>query len=88
MSKSILVIDTPEHCSDCPLLNEADECMVQDKDANLNAGDSWDKLIKGCPLNPLSEEKKEEYWRSKLSLAWIRGWNTCISKIKGGNADG
>lgn len=24
MSKSILVIDTPEHCSDCPLLNEAD----------------------------------------------------------------
>lgn len=23
MSKSILVIDTPEHCSDCPLLNEA-----------------------------------------------------------------
>jgi len=51
MSKSILVIDTP-------LLNEADECMVQDKDANLNAGDSWDKLIKGCPLNPLPEEKK------------------------------
>jgi hypothetical protein len=48
MSKSILVIDTPEHCRDCPLLNEADECMVQDKDANLNAGDSWDKLIKGA----------------------------------------
>ncbi len=57
MSKSILVIDTPEHCRDCPLLNEADECMVQDKDANLNAGDSWDKLIKGCPLNPLPEKR-------------------------------
>lgn len=31
--------------------------MVQDKDANLNAGDSWDKLIKGCPLNPLPEKR-------------------------------
>jgi hypothetical protein len=40
-----------------------------------------------CPLKPLPEEKEEEYWRSKLSLAWIRGWNTCISKITGGNAD-
>lgn len=41
-----------------------------------------------CPLKPLPEEKEEEYWRSKLSLAWIRGWNTCISKITGGEVDG
>ena len=37
-----------------------------------------------CPLKPLPEEKEEEYWRSRFSLAWIRGWNTCISKIIGG----
>lgn len=57
MSKSVLVIDTPTNCYD-------------------------------CPLKPLPEEKEEEYWRSKLSLAWIRGWNTCISKIIGGEVDG
>ncbi|MCJ7861192.1 MULTISPECIES: hypothetical protein [unclassified Blautia] len=56
MSKSVLVIDTPTNCYD-------------------------------CPLKPLPEEKEEEYWRSKLSLAWIRGWNTCISKIIGGEVD-
>ena len=83
MSKSVLVIDTPDKCIHCPLLNGADECIVQDDDANAKAGDSWDELMKGCPLKPLPKEKEEEDWRSKLSLAWIRGWNTCISKITG-----
>ena len=61
MSKSVLVIDTPEKCIRCPLLNDADECTVQDANANFNAGYSWDELMKGCPLKPLPEEKEEEY---------------------------
>jgi len=87
MSKSVLVIDTPESCAQCPLLNGSDECVMQDESANFNA-DSFDDLMHGCPLKPLPKEKEEKYWRSKLSLAWIRGWNTCISKITGGEADG
>lgn len=83
MSKSVLVIDTPESCAQCPLLNGSDECVMQDASANFNA-DSFDDLMHGCPLKSLPEEKGEEDWRSKLSLAWIRGWNTCISKITGG----
>ena len=86
MSKSVLVIDTPEHCIHCPLLNGEDECMVQDKDANLNAGDSWDKLIKGCPLKPLPEKITRvavtDHWNSIKA-----GWNNCIDAITGGNAD-
>nr|DAE76206.1 MAG TPA: hypothetical protein [Caudoviricetes sp.]DAO51084.1 MAG TPA: hypothetical protein [Caudoviricetes sp.] len=93
MSKSVLVIDTPEHgciscligrnhsniletCIYCPIVGKC----VLDKEAETIP--DW------CPLKPLPEEKEEEYWRSRFSLAWIRGWNTCISKIKGGNADG
>lgn len=87
MSKSVLVIDTPESCAQCPLLNGSDECVMQDASANFNA-DSFDDLMHGCPLKSLPEEKEEEDWRSKLSLAWIRGWNTCISKITGGEVDG
>lgn len=92
MSKSVLVIDTPENCYDCPIgqdcsniLEEslfclgAGKCVIDKEAATIP---NW------CPLKPLPEEKEEEHWRSKLSLAWIRGWNTCISKIKGGNADG
>ena len=52
MSKSVLVIDTPEKCIRCPLLNGADECTAQDDDANFKAGDSSDELMKGCPLKP------------------------------------
>nr|DAH31621.1 MAG TPA: hypothetical protein [Caudoviricetes sp.] len=54
-------------------------CRVNIRDiTDLSIRPDW------CPLKPLPEEKEEEYWRSKLSLAWIRGWNTCISKITGG----
>lgn len=90
MSKSVLVIDTPEHCIHCPLLNGEDECMVQDKDANLNAGDSWDKLIKGCPLKPLPEKKEYivpiDNVESQKDIIAV-GWNACINEITGGNAD-
>lgn len=81
-NKSILVIDTPETCLDCPLLNGADECIVQDDDANFNAGDSWDELIKGCPLKELPERQKynKEYFNGN-----VKGWNDCLRTILGEN---
>lgn len=83
MSKSVLVIDTPENCGKCKFISEF-WCRAM----NGRRVPNNDVIPDWCPLKPLPEEKEEEYWRSKLSLAWIRGWNTCISKIKGGNADG
>ena len=44
MSKSVLLIDTPEDCIQCPLLTGSDECMMQDDDANFDAG-TLDELI-------------------------------------------
>lgn len=83
MSKSVLVTDTPENCGKCKFISEF-WCRAM----NGRRVPNNDVIPDWCPLKPLPEEKEEEYWRSKLSLAWIRGWNTCISKIKGGNADG
>lgn len=84
MSKSVLVIETPEKCDLCMYIGTFHSFC------KINCRDIKDTSVKPdwCPLKPLPEEKEEEYWRSKLSLAWIRGWNTCISKIKGGNANG
>lgn len=99
MRKSVLVMNTPENCLDCRFCYELDEgveacCSISDDDEDTSLMKKIDceyGYCQGkpdwCPLKPLPEEKEEEYWRSKLSLAWIRGWNTCISKIKGGNAD-
>lgn len=99
MRKSVLVMNTSENCLDCRFCYELDEgaeacCSISDDDKDVSLMKKIDceyGYCQGkpdwCPLKPLPEEKEEEYWRSKLSLAWIRGWNTCISKITGGNAD-
>lgn len=94
MSKSVLVIDTPENCIHCPLLNSEDECTVQDDDTNFNAGYSWDELMKGCPLKPLPEKMKVtgiyngEYFKAGGKLPSYKiGWNDCIDEITGGSSD-
>lgn len=57
MSKSVLVIDTPEKCIHCPLLNGADECTVQDDAANFKAGNSWDELMKRMSIEAVAGEE-------------------------------
>lgn len=68
-------------------IHSADECTVQDDDANFNAGDSWDELMKGCPLKPLPEKMtgvaQTDHWNSIKA-----GWNACIDEITGrGDSD-
>ena len=90
MSKSVLVIDTPKKCMHCPLLNDADECTVQDDAANFKAGNSWDELMKGCPLKPLPEKKEyvdpTSSEKAKKNIIAV-GWNTCINMIVKGDSD-
>lgn len=92
MSKSVLVLDTPENCISCSISRDCSNILetctfcpitgkcVLDKEAETIPG--W------CPLKPLPKKKEKRDWRSKLSLEWVRGWNTCINKITGGGADG
>lgn len=86
MSKSVLVIDTPESCAQCPLLNGSDECVMQDASANFNA-DSFDDLMHGCPLKPLPERKEYivpiDNIESQKDIIAV-GWNACINTITGG----
>lgn len=79
MSKSVLVIETPKKCMHCPLLDGTDECTVQDDDANFKAGDSWDELMKGCPLRELPDKKN---WKETFN-GYVKGWNDCLKEITG-----
>lgn len=94
MSKSVLIMSTPKGCFACPF-HMADFnfnlCLATRNDSirtiSKVSHEGFKKLAgrpDWCPLKPLPEEKEEEYWRSKFSLARIRGWNDCISKITGG----
>lgn len=85
MDKSVLVMNTPDKCIHCPLLNGNDECIVQDDDAN--ASDSWDELMKGCPLMDLPEKDNGDYPANTFDAGFVEGWNQCIDEITGGNYD-
>ena len=58
-----------------------DECIVQDDDANFNASDSWDDLMKGCPLRELPSKKN---W-GEIFNGNVKGWNDCLREITGEN---
>lgn len=83
MSKSVLVIDTPEDCIQCPLLTGSDECMVQDDDTNFNA-DTLDDLRQRCPLRDLPEKNTKSYFPDEFGDGYATDWNACIDEITGG----
>ena len=83
MSKSVLVIDTPEDCMHCLLLTGSDECMVQDEATNFDAG-TLDELIQTCPLAMLPEKDDGSYPVNTFDAGYVEGWNTCIDEITGG----
>lgn len=88
MSKSILVIDTPESCDYCPAgrifgMAGQVECMVgKDIRVNNNGGTIPD----WCPLQDLPKKKDMEPGKTIIRAAQHEGWNMCIDEIlKGAN---
>lgn len=94
MSKSVLVMDTPESCRSCYLrgftLNlqycKAKLGIVAIKDTSVKP--DW------CPLKPLPEKMKVtgiyngEYFKAGgKPPSYKIGWNKCIDEITGGEAD-
>lgn len=92
MSKSILVIDTPESCRSCYLRGftlALQYCKVESehiKDTSVKP--DW------CPLKPLPDKMKltgvygREYFQSNGKMPSYKiGWNDCIDAITGGNSD-
>lgn len=85
MSKSALVIDTPESCCSCYLCGftlNLQYCRGKKKDIkDTSVKPDW------CPLKPLPEKK--EYINSNSNIEATKniaaaGWNACIDEITGG----
>lgn len=99
MSKSVLVIDTPENCYDCPFgtaycgeLEYAGYCELADcldYDVILMTEEHFDFESKSrpewCPLKPLPEKKNCDIFSFGSQIgAWREGWSACIDAITGG----
>lgn len=82
MSKSILVIDTPECCGKCPCFLEVatDCCGVNGKDIDSHGKPDW------CPLRDLPKERDENNTYTDCEYYRVQGYNSCIDEIlKGAN---
>ncbi len=99
MSKAVFIMDMPENCYTCLMFNGADECALQNDDANFMA-DTLEKLREGCPLRELPEEMPysgldaitaetaEKRTSQAMEEAVARGYNLCLRRITGGCRDG
>lgn len=97
MSKSVLVVDTPETCLDCELCFELDEgvdaiCLVMsdDKDNSLckkiicKDGYCQEKPD-WCPLKEVPEEEHNDYKYDEYCDGYDDGWNGFRDRILGEN---
>lgn len=92
MSKSILVIDTPERCSMCEFLKKTDEgyCYCGRLDFDYQVNEYMKSTPKGkpdwCPVKDIPENKKprriqdDNLGHFHVS-AFDKGFNKCIDEI-------
>ena len=78
MSKSILIIDTPRQCYQCPCYScdsVSSFCQKENRETKGNTKPDW------CPLKPLPEPKylteEDEY------DMYDSGWDDCLTNILG-----
>lgn len=83
MSKSVLVIETPENCGKCKFISEF-WCRAM----NGRRVPNNDVIPNWCPLKPLPEKKEYivpidnvESYKDIIAV----GWNACIDEIAGGD---
>lgn len=87
MSKSILVIDTPGNCTECPLeLGIGDTTGKTLLNANICRGcgqRNMDSMTKPdwCPLKDVPEKQEISAIESVFLRGAKNGYNTCIDEI-------
>ena len=82
MSKSVLVIDTPENCGKCKFISDfwcrAIHCR---RVPNNDVTPGW------CPLKPLPKKSTTENDMTDYQCGMVDGRNQCINEITGGEVD-
>lgn len=91
MSKSVLLIDTPENCLDCQFCYELDEgveacCSISDDDKDTSLMKKIDCEYGYCQGKPdwcpLKELPNKKNW-GEIFNGNVKGWNACLKEITG-----
>lgn len=94
MSKSVLVIDTPENCISCSISRDCSDilgtCAFCPITGKCVFGKDAEMIPEWCPLKPLPEKMKVtglyngEYFKAGgKPPSYKIGWNKCIDEITG-----
>ena len=80
MSKSVLVMKTPENCRSCMHIGTFRYfCRITCKDIeDASVRPDW------CPLMDLPEKDNGDYPSNTVDAGYAQGWNTCLDEITGG----
>lgn len=83
MNKSILVIDTPTKCEECPCYTDEmiskhwNMCRKLNKDVDTEANKPY-----WCPLKPIPQEKEDLYYPcNEYERAFNEGYNRYRDEI-------
>ena len=88
MNRSVIVMDTPARCYDCPCCATEDNWSVcqaisLEECHERNIGDDG-TILPDCPLKPLPVPQiVNEYDFQTYSNGVNIGWNRCLEKITG-----
>ena len=83
MSKSVLVIDTPENCYGCPFGTAY--CGEIEYVGYCELADclDYDVIPDWCPLVDLPKKDNGGYPANTSDAGFAEGWNQCIDAIAG-----
>lgn len=91
--KSMLVIDMPQKCYECPLMSDDMYCnayayIVKGRKLCVEDDVLYGERNYGCPLKPMPEKKildKQLFMIGNFRLidARFTGWNDCIDETLG-----
>ena len=84
MSKSILVIDTPNSCMGCNFLycdveHDTDNCIACEESRKVNL--EKEEKPDWCPLREMPEKKRVSLLDNELEIGKKHGYNACIDEI-------
>ena len=89
MSNAVLIIDMPECCGGCPLMEDDPSggyCIAHDD--YIDIPDTMGGKPDWCPLRKLPDKKDSANLPGRSQIkAWGNGWNACLDVIEGNEKD-
>lgn len=93
MSKAVLIMDMPENCATCQLLDlfhegENGVCPANkkgDEFREVPKDGIFERRMEWCPLKLMPDEIKPRVYDDSWDAGYMTGWNNCLKEIGGNN---